>query len=139
MATFYHESCRSQKEVMWMIIKGNLILQKHCKRNAMLTLRNIQLCFPYLLLRWNQSPWNHRASDAPIYHLSLCTRIRFCENLSDPTIFHLNHYFHLHVCPCFCSFVRSSVRHTSAFHPINSSRCLNSLIKVAPYVLGVDP
>ena len=30
-------------------------------------------------------------------------------------------------------------RHTSAFHPINSSRCLNSLIKVAPYVLGVDP
>ena len=30
------------------------------------------------------------------------------------------------------------VRHTSAFHPINSSRCLNSLIKVAPYVLGVD-
>ena len=36
-------------------------------------------------------------------------------------------------------FVRPFVRHTSAFHPINSSRCLNSLIKVAPYVLGVDP
>ena len=35
--------------------------------------------------------------------------------------------------------VRACVRHTSAFHPINSSRCLNSLIKVAPYDLGVDP
>ena len=35
--------------------------------------------------------------------------------------------------------VHASVGHTSAFHPINSSRCLNPLIKVAPYVLGVDP
>ena len=37
--------------------------------------------------------------------------------------------------------VHVSVRrcHTSAFHPINSSRCLNSLIKDAPYVLEVDP
>ena len=49
---------------------------------------------------------------------------------------YLNHYFHLHVCPCFCL---CGVCHTSAFHPINSSRCLNSLIKFAPYVLGVDP
>ena len=74
MANFYHESCRSQKEVMWMLIKGNIILQLPCKRNAMLTLRNTQLCFPYLLLRWNQSPWNHRASDAPIYHLDACSQ-----------------------------------------------------------------
>ena len=60
------------------------------------------------------------------------------KSLSLIYLWHLNHYFHLHVCPSFCpAFVRRC--HTSAFHPINSSRCLNSLIKVAPYVLGVDP
>ena len=49
----------------------------------MLTLRNSHFCFPYLLLRWNQSPWNHRVSDASIYHLSRCTIIRFYDTLSD--------------------------------------------------------
>ena len=37
---------------------------------------------------------------------------------------HLNHYFHLHLCP---SIFRPSVSHTSAFHPINSSRGPNSV------------
>ena len=40
----------------------------------------------------------------------------------------LNYYFHLHVCPSMRPSVRTSVRcHTSAFHPINSSRGPNSV------------
>ena len=35
---------------------------------------------------------------------------------------HLNHYFHLHVCPS----IRPSISHSSAFHLINSSRGPNS-------------